>query len=179
MLPSVWQETDHVGLEAFLFTTGDTYARNNECGDGSPIQSKCSLRGRDSAPSGSEPVSGEVRPSCSRSLFLAQKPSVPSILLSGERRCTAPVRPVLASPAVQGPPLTSSRGDLSPSPGQSVSLGLTHERLNASVTGLPSRMIDTIQNVKAASTHSAYDRKWMCLNVMKHTPTHCSFSLLC
>lgn len=79
------------------------------------------------------------------------------------------MRPVLASPAVQGPPLTSSRGDLSPSPGQSVSLGLTHERLNASVTGLPSRMIDTIQNAKAASTHSEYDRKW---NMFKCDETH-------
>lgn len=91
----------------------------------------------------------------------------------------APVRSVLASPAVQGPPLTRTRGDLSPSPGQSGSLGLTRERLNASVTGLPSRVTDTIQNVRVASTHSAYDRKW---NVFKcdvaHTDTLFIFSAL-
>lgn len=37
------------------------------------------------ASSGSEPIAGEVRPSCRRSLRLARKHSLPSILLSVER----------------------------------------------------------------------------------------------
>lgn len=62
--------------------------------------------------------------------------------------------PVLASPTAQRPPL------IQPCPGQNCSLGLAHERLNLNYTGLPQRVIETIQNTRAASTHSAYDRKW-------------------
>ncbi len=61
-------------------------------------------------------------------------------------------RPALASPAVQRPPLASSRGDISPRPRQSCSL-----------------VIETIQNVRAASTYSAYDRK---LNVVEEWCAH-------
>ncbi len=72
----------------------------------------------------------------------------------------APVRSALASPVAQSPPLTSSRRDFSSGTGQSGSLGLARERLNLSITGLPPRVIETIQNARAASTRSAYDRKW-------------------
>ncbi len=72
----------------------------------------------------------------------------------------APVRPALASPPAQRLHLTSAWADLSPSPGQSGSLGLARERLNLSVAGLPSRVTETIQNARTASTRSAYDRKW-------------------
>ncbi|XP_016391105.1 uncharacterized protein LOC107726115 [Sinocyclocheilus rhinocerous] len=151
-----------------------------------------------------------------RSLRLARKHALPTILLAGKRRCAygcgcasapvakrtalrissaesdrtytkkskgmwslshterpemareivadgdnaAPVRPALAAPAAQRPPLTSARADLSPSPGQSGSLGLARERLNLSIAGLPLRVIETIQNARAASMRSAYDRKW-------------------
>lgn len=42
----------------------------------------------DSPSSGSEPVVEKILPSCFRSLQLSQKHSLPSIFLSGERRCT-------------------------------------------------------------------------------------------
>ncbi len=58
----------------------------------------------------------------------------------------APARLALASPVVQRPPLTSARRDFSPGTGQSGSLGLACERLNVSVTGLPPRVIETIQS---------------------------------
>ncbi|XP_048059471.1 uncharacterized protein LOC125276089 [Megalobrama amblycephala] len=218
-LPSASQsgtETDRVGREAFSFTTGNACSGNNECGSGSPVQRKSAVWRMDSPPSGSEPVVGEVRPSCRRSLRLARKHSLPSILLSGERRCTygcgcsgtpmakrttlrvsstesdhtnitkskgmrslsytncpklarevvadgdnsASMRPALAAPVAQGPPLSSARRDFSPRPEQSGTLGLARERLNLSVTGLPVRVIETIQNARAASTRSVYDRKW-------------------
>ncbi|CAM4736218.1 unnamed protein product, partial [Leuciscus chuanchicus] len=197
-------ETNRVGREAFSFNTGNPCPGNNECGGGS-VQRKSSVWRMDSPLSGSEPAVGEVRPSC-----------LPSILLSGERRCAygcgcsgAPVakrttvrvsstesdrsnfkkgkgvwslcnndcpelarevvvdgdnstslRPAMASPVTQRPSLTSARGDFSPSPRQSGSLGLACESLNLSVKGLPPRVIETIQNARAASMRSAYDRKW-------------------
>lgn len=59
----------------------------------------------------------------------------------------AAVRSALASPVVQAHPPINMRGVLSPSPGQSGSLGLAHERLNLSIIGLLLRVIETIQNV--------------------------------
>lgn len=85
MLPSASQsgmENDRVGHGAFSFTTG------NACVGGSPVQTKSSVWRMDSTPSGCEPVVGVVWPSCCRSLRLAQKHSLTSILLPGERRCT-------------------------------------------------------------------------------------------
>ncbi len=181
----------------------------------------------DTPPSGSGPVVEEIWPCGRRSLRIARKQSLSSILLANERRCTygcgcgygrAPMakrtalclpstkfdhtnskkgkrvqplshtdcpklareivagganaalgRPALASPAAQRPPLASSRGDISPRPRQSCSLGPAHERFNLNATGLPPKVIETIQNVRAASTYSAYDRK---LNVVEEWCAH-------
>ncbi|KAI2661669.1 enzymatic polyprotein [Labeo rohita] len=58
-------------------------------------------------------------------------------------------RPAMASPTTQRPPLAGARGDIPPRPEQGC--------LNLNATGLPSRVIETIQNARAASTRSAYD----------------------
>ncbi len=52
-------------------------------------------------------------------------------------------RSALASPVVQRPPVTSAQRYFSSVNGQSGSLGLAHERLNLSVTGLPPRVIES------------------------------------
>ncbi|KAI2645853.1 Transposon Ty3-G Gag-Pol polyprotein [Labeo rohita] len=70
------------------------------------------------------------------------------------------IRPAVASPATQRPPLAGARGDIPPCPGQGCSLGLARERLNLNARGLPSRVIEKIQNARAASTRSAYGKKW-------------------
>ncbi len=80
-------EIDRVGHKTFPVTTGNTCPGNNECGGGSPIQGKSPVRRMDSPPSGSEPAVGEVRPSGRRSLCLARKHALPTILLAGGRRC--------------------------------------------------------------------------------------------
>ncbi|XP_055053994.2 uncharacterized protein [Misgurnus anguillicaudatus] len=209
-------EADRLGDKAFSFTTGDTCPRNIECGGGPSVQRESPVRGMDSPPGGGESAVAEVRPSCRRSLRLARKHSLPSILLSSKRRCTygcgcssTPVakssvvrvpptepdcanskkdkrartfgntdrstlarqdlaggdnavamRPAVASPAAQGPSVTSARRDFPSCPGQNSSLGLARERLNLSATGLSPAVIETIQSARAASTRSVYDKKW-------------------
>ncbi len=64
-------KTHCVGLEAFSFITSDSCPGSNECGGISPVPGESSVWRMDSPPSGSEPVVGEVRPSCRRSLRLA------------------------------------------------------------------------------------------------------------
>ncbi|XP_073683991.1 uncharacterized protein [Garra rufa] len=218
-------ETDCMGQETFSFITGNTRPGNNEYGGGSPVQGESSVRRMDTPPSGSGSVVEEIRPRGRRSLRIARKQSLPSILLASARRCaygcgcssvpmakrtalripsaksdhtnskkgktvrplshtdcpelagetvadgdnSALSRPALASSAAQRPSLTSARGDISPRPGQSCSLGLARERLNLNATGLPPRVIETIQNARAASTRSAYDRKW---NVFEQWCSH-------
>ncbi len=66
-------KTHGVGHEAFSFITSDSCPENNECGGRSPVQGESSVQRMDSPPSGSEPVVGEVRPSCRRSLLLRTK----------------------------------------------------------------------------------------------------------
>ncbi|XP_046692704.1 uncharacterized protein LOC124377322 [Silurus meridionalis] len=95
-----------------------------------------------------------------------------------------PARSTLASPVAQGSPLASARRDFSPGTGQSSSLGLARERMNLSVAGLPPKVIETIQNARAASTRSAYDRKWSVFELwcaQRHIiPFHCSVAdVLC
>ncbi len=194
---------------------------------GSPVQGESSVWRMDTPPSGSGPVMEEIWPCGRRSLRIARKQSLSSILLASERRCTygcgcgygrAPMakrtalclpstnsdhtnskkgkrvrplshtdfpelageivagganealgRPALASPAAQRPPLASLRGDISPRPGQSCSLGPAHERFNLNATGLTPKVIETIQNVRAASTYSVYDSK---LNVVEEWCAH-------
>ncbi|KAL1269063.1 hypothetical protein QQF64_031352 [Cirrhinus molitorella] len=60
----------------------------------------------------------------------------------------------------KGPPVSSERGDLPPPPRQGGSLGLARERANLNTLGLPPRVVITIQNARASSTHSLYDCKW-------------------
>ncbi|KAL0177335.1 hypothetical protein M9458_026229, partial [Cirrhinus mrigala] len=66
-----------------------TYARpgNNECGGRSPVQGESSVQRVDTPPSGSGPVVEEIRSRGRRSLCIARKQSLPSILLASERRC--------------------------------------------------------------------------------------------
>lgn len=51
-------------------------------------------------------------------------------------------------------------GDFSPSPQAPRPVGLAHERLNLSTTGLPQGVIATIQSARAPSTRSLYENKW-------------------
>ncbi|XP_050972479.1 uncharacterized protein LOC127169281 [Labeo rohita] len=209
-------ETDCVGQKTLSFITGNARPGNNEYRGRSPVQGESSVQRMEPPPSGSGPVVEEIRPRGRRSLRIARKQSLPSVLLASERRCaygcgcpSAPmakrtalrvssakpdhtnskkgkrvrplshtdcpklagesvaggdnaafIRPAMASPATQRPTLAGARGDIPPRPGQGCSLGLARERLNLNATGLPSRVIGTIQNARAASTRSAYGKKW-------------------
>ncbi|XP_052006407.1 uncharacterized protein LOC127660311 [Xyrauchen texanus] len=56
--------------------------------------------------------------------------------------------------------LSQALGKFSIPPSEISSLGLARERLNLSAAGLPPKVIETIQNARAASTRSLYDLKW-------------------
>ncbi|XP_028451658.1 uncharacterized protein LOC114566981 [Perca flavescens] len=77
----------------------------------------------------------------------------------GGRDNAAPGGRTMASPHSQRP-LPSGRGDLPPSPRPRGALGLARERWNLNASGLPERVIDTIQSTRAASTRSLYSGKW-------------------
>ncbi|MGH0145394.1 UNVERIFIED_CONTAM: hypothetical protein FKN15_004685 [Acipenser sinensis] len=58
-------------------------------------------------------------------------------------------------------PAQSGMGDLTASrPIKPAALGLAPERLHLSRLGLSNRVIDTLQNTRAVSTHSQYGYKW-------------------
>lgn len=69
----------------------------------------------------------------------------------------------MAPPIMHGSPVPGERGNSPPSSRQGGSLGLARERTNLNTLGLPPRVIATIQNARASSTLSLYDRKWRVL----------------
>ncbi len=73
---------------------------------------------------------------------------------------SAAVRPDVASAPPQRSPDAGVQRDLSSSPRTHGSVGLARERLNLTATGLPQRVIATIQSARASSTCCAYDGKW-------------------
>lgn len=68
----------------------------------------------------------------------------------GSGVCTTALRPAMAITITQGSSLSSVGGDITPLPAETVSLGLACERLNLNAAGLPPKVIETIQNVRAA-----------------------------
>lgn len=68
----------------------------------------------------------------------------------------AVLRPSLAITGVQGSPLTGSGGNIPPLSSETSTLGLPHERLTLTAAGLPLKVIETIQNTRAASKRSLY-----------------------
>ncbi len=78
----------------------------------------------------------------------------------GGRDCATALQPANAVTSTQGSPLTSMGENISPFPSETSSLGLAHERLNLNAAGLPPKVIETIQNARAASTRSLYNLKW-------------------
>ncbi|XP_056112700.1 uncharacterized protein LOC130089419 [Rhinichthys klamathensis goyatoka] len=74
--------------------------------------------------------------------------------------CATALRPALAVTNTQGSPLTSTGRNIPSLPSEVSSLGLARERLNLCAAGLPPRVIETIQNARAASTRSLYNLKW-------------------
>lgn len=68
-------------------------------------------------------------------------------------------RPALAITGAQGWTLTSSGGNIPPLSSETSFLGLAHERMNPNAAGLPSKVIDTIENAKAALTCPLYNHK--------------------
>ncbi|KAI2664019.1 Beta-galactosidase [Labeo rohita] len=58
------------------------------------------------------------------------------------------------------PPVSSRWGNTPSAPRQGGCLGLARERANLNTLGLPHRVVATMQNARAASTHSLYGCKW-------------------
>ncbi|XP_051815406.1 uncharacterized protein LOC127537286 [Acanthochromis polyacanthus] len=73
---------------------------------------------------------------------------------------TAHTRPAMAVTVTRGPGVTGARAEFSSEPRTSSSLGLVRERVNLHESGLPTRVIETIQCARAPSTRSLYDNKW-------------------
>ncbi|KAL0148244.1 hypothetical protein M9458_056476 [Cirrhinus mrigala] len=69
--------------------------------------------------------------------------------------CTA-----MAPPITHRPPVSRRRGNTPSTPRQGGSLGLARERANLNPLGLPPHVVATMQNARAASTHSLYGCKW-------------------
>ncbi|XP_058483844.1 uncharacterized protein LOC131459867 [Solea solea] len=69
-------------------------------------------------------------------------------------------QPAMAVAVTRGLGVTSARADFSSTPRTAGSLGLARERVNLQESGLPSRVIETIQCARAPSTRSLYDNKW-------------------
>ena len=208
---------DHY-LEQFSarVATGDARSRSTEQRCRSPVKRKSSVRGVETpSPSGFSGVS-EVRPGCRRSVRIAGKRTVSSVLLPvgrggaigrgragpsvarrsalcvpppqpdlphtsqskgagpvintdsatmaiqtlGSGDSTATIRPAVAPPTAQGPPVPGTGRDLPPPSRPGGALGLARERLNLDAVGLPPEVIDTIQCARASSTRSLYSGKW-------------------
>nr|XP_055071026.1 uncharacterized protein LOC129451681 [Misgurnus anguillicaudatus] len=212
----VSERTNYMEQQEPLVITRDACSRNNEQGSGFTVQRESPVRGVETPPSGDAHVVAEIRPGSRRSLRIARKRAMPSVLLSGGRRCTAgcgcssprvarrvtlrvpsvepdradttessgrqacndsdrttlagqtmdcgdratTIRPTVAITSAQRSSLTSTGGNISPLPSETNSLGLARERLNLNIAGLPPKVIETIQNARAASTRSLYDLKW-------------------
>lgn len=62
--------------------------------------------------------------------------------------------------SMRGSPLTNTGGNIPPLPSETGSLGLACERLNLNAAGLPPKVIETVQNVRAASTRSLCNLRW-------------------
>lgn len=66
----------------------------------------------------------------------------------------------MALARAEGSPISSERGNVSPSSRQTGSMGLARERWNLNAAGLPPAVIDTIQGARASSTQTLYGCKW-------------------
>lgn len=86
---SVGRETDRVERHTTSISQSNPRSGGFKQGGRFTVQGKPSLRGVETPSSGGEPVMAEVRSGCRRSLRLARKRSMPSVLLSGGRKCTA------------------------------------------------------------------------------------------
>ncbi len=69
-------------------------------------------------------------------------------------------RPAMAVAITHGLGVTGAWADFSSAPRMAGSLGLVRERVNLHETGLPTRVIETIQCMRAPSMRSLYDNKW-------------------
>nr|XP_055041679.1 uncharacterized protein LOC129429181 [Misgurnus anguillicaudatus] len=86
---SVGRETDRVERHTTSISQSNPRSGGFKQGGRFTVQGKPSLRGVETPSSGGEPVMAKVRSGCRRSLRLARKRSMPSVLLSGGRKCTA------------------------------------------------------------------------------------------
>ncbi|KAL1255328.1 hypothetical protein QQF64_013389 [Cirrhinus molitorella] len=132
--------------------TGDNLLNEQRSGFAVPWEPV--IRGVETSSPGGSNYLAEIRSGCRRS-------DSNSTILAGETvgraDCTAALRPAMAITSTQGSSLSSRKQNRD---AEAVSVGLARERLNLNAVGLPPKVIETIPNTRAASTHSLYSLKW-------------------